>query len=42
MAFSPGASSNYIFCAKKDPFLALGLSLRLGEGREGAQGSGKS
>ena len=29
MAFSPGASTNYIFCAKKYPFLTLGLGLRL-------------
>jgi len=38
MAFSPDASTNYIFCAKKYPFLTLGLGLRLGEGKEGAQG----
>jgi len=39
MAFSPGANTNYIFCAKKYPCLTLGLGLRLGEleGWEGAQ-----
>jgi len=25
MAFSPGASTNYIFCAKKYPFVTIGL-----------------
>jgi len=38
MAFSPGASTNYIFCAKKYPFRTLGLGLRLGDGWEGALG----
>jgi len=42
MAFSPGASTNHIFCAKKYAFLTIGLGLRLlpGEGwlGEGTQG----
>jgi len=38
MAFSPSTSTNYIFCAKKYPFLTLGLGLRLREGWDGSQG----
>jgi len=42
MAFSPVASTNYIFCAKKYPFLTLVLpvGLRLQEGwkAQGTQG----
>ena len=36
MAFSPGANINFIFCAKKYPFLTLVLpvGLRRGEGWE--------
>ena len=32
MAFSSGPTTNDIFCAKKYPFLTLGLDLRLREG----------